>query len=285
MRRFSLLLMGPRQQSERWRQVQEIDMNSNRFLRSFVTGVVHKSFAQAIRYIGLPDFPRQLFMREIKPYLHLTENSQLEERKSLVKLWRSTLQGEVIATDVREDVPAFYVRAGLGATGYVMRLILIKGNWHIDSVISVYERRFIHMPWFRRTVFASAVTAAVVLGLFLHQPIAQPGVLVESAAKPVAREPLTHVAANHGASAHAGNSKLHSQTVSAFRFHLAPGMPLGDLSQFLYQQHLVGNAVAFDMLLKNTGIDKDVQPGTYIFKKGMKVSQILQELKQGPQSS
>ncbi|MHB1685045.1 MAG: hypothetical protein ACYCYO_19900 [Bacilli bacterium] len=265
--------------------MQETDMNSNQFLRSFVTGVVHKSFARAIRYIGLPDFPRQVFAREIKPYLHLTENGDLEERKSIVKLWRSTLQGEVIATDIREDVPVFYVRAGLGATGYVMRLILIKGNWHIDSVVSVYERRFIHMPWFRRAVIASAVTAAIVLGLFIHQPIAQPGVLVESAAKPVAKEPLTHVAANHGASAHSGNSrvKVHVQkTVSVFRFHLAPGMPLGNLSQFLYQQHLVSNAVAFDMLLKNTGIDKDVQPGTYIFKKGMKVSQILQELKQGP---
>ncbi|MHB1628490.1 MAG: hypothetical protein ACYCVB_08955 [Bacilli bacterium] len=265
--------------------MRETDMDSNQFLRSFVTGVVHKSFARAIRHIGLPDFPRQLFVREIKPYLHLAENGRLEERKSLVKLWRSTLQGEVIATDVREDVPAFYVRAGLGATGYVMRLILIKGDWRIDSVISVYERQFVHMPWFRRAAVASAVAAAAVLGLSLHQPTVQPRVLLQSAAKPAVKGPLTHAAANHGASAHAGNSsvKVHVQkTVSVFRFHLAPGMPLGNLSQFLYQQHLVSNAVAFDMLLKNTGIDKDVQPGTYIFKKGMKVSQILQELKQGP---
>ena len=263
--------------------MRETDMDSNQFLRSFMTGVVHKSFARAIRHIGLPDFPRQLFVREIKPYLHLTENDRLEERKSLVKLWRSTLQGEVIATDVRDDVPAFYVRAGLGATGYVMRLILINGNWRIDSVISVYERQFFHMPWFRRAAFASAVAAAALLGLFLHQPIAQPRVQVESAAKPAVKGPLTHAAANHGASTHVGNSKVHVQkTVSAFRFHLALGMPLGNLSQFLYQQHLVSNAVAFDMLLKNTGIDTDVQPGTYIFKKGMKVKQILQELKQGP---
>lgn len=264
---------------------EETDMENNQFLRSFVNGVMHKSFARAIRYIGLPDLPRQLFIREIKPYLHLTGNGRLTEKKSIVRLWRSTLQGEVIATDIREDVPVLYVRSGLGATGYVMRFILVNGSWRIDSVVSVYERRFVHAPWFRRAAFVSAMAAAVVLGLFLHLPVAQPHVLVASSAKPAVKKPLTHVTTPRNVPAHAGSAQsaqVHGQTAAVLRFHLAQGMPLGDLSQFLYNQHLVSNAVAFDMLLKNTGIDKDVQPGTYIFKQGMKVSQILQELKQGP---
>ncbi len=298
--------------------MREPDRENNQFLRSIVTGVVHKSFARAIRHIGLPDFPRPLFIHEIKPYLHLEENSRLEDGESLTKLWRSTLQGEVIATDVRGDVPAFYVRSGFGTTGYVVRLVLVKGEWRVDSVVSVYERQLVHIPWIRRAAFSSAVTAAAVFGLFIvvHPPIAKPHILAESAAKsavigsaangspsgatahhgapagarhatpttahPVANGSTASATTQHGTPATAGAPKIPQQTATVFRFHLASGMPLGNLSQFLYEQHLVGNAVTFDMLLKNTGIDKDVQPGTYIFKKGMKVSQMLQELKQGP---
>ena len=283
--------------------MRETEMKDNQFLRSFMTGVVHRSFARAIHHIGLPDFPRSLFLREIKPYLHLAENSRLEDGRSLTRLWRSTLQGEVIATDVREDLPAFYVRSGFGTTGYVVRVILVKGDWRIDSVISVYERQFIHIPWIRRAGFASAVVMAVVLGLFIHPWAAKPPAVMVSAAKSLANGSAVQgstahgakspVSAHHGtpapgphsASTHGANAKIPPQPATTFRFHLAPGMPLGNLSQFLYSQHLVGNAVAFDMLLKNTGIDKDVQPGTYVFKKGMQVSQMLQELKQGPPAS
>ena len=284
--------------------MRETEMKDNQFLRSFVTGVVHKSFARAIRHIGLPDLPRSLFIREIKPYLHLAENSRLEDGESLTRLWRSTMQGEVIATDVREDLPAFYVRCGFGTTGYVVRLVLVKGDWRIDSVISVYERQVVHIPWIRRGAFAGAVTAALVFGLLVDPWIVKPRIVMESAAQSAARQgsvangsqpsATPHhgaLATVHsggsakvplGATAHTAGAATPSQTATTFRFHLAPGAPLGNLSQFLYEQHLVGNAVAFDMLLKNTGIDKAVQPGTYIFKKGMHVSQLLQELKQGP---
>lgn len=67
-----------------------------------------------------------------------------------------------------------------------------------------------------------------------------------------------------------------------FSFSFRSGMTVHDISVFLTQHHLVSNALAFDQVLKQTGIDQDVWPGTYTFKSNMTQSQILQVLKNGP---
>ena len=67
-----------------------------------------------------------------------------------------------------------------------------------------------------------------------------------------------------------------------YHFTLTSGMPLHDISVFLQQHHLVGNAFAFDQVLHKTGVEKYVWPGTYTFHSNMTQSQILQELKSKP---
>jgi hypothetical protein len=277
---------------EKVNRLQETYTDPHALMRSFVTGVIYKTFAQATRHIGLPEFPRPTFLREILPYLENTDGVFHESRRALMKLWNSIQHGEVIATDVRDDAPVFYVRGGVGQTGVVVRLAFAEQEWHIDSVVSVYDRPLTRSPWFNRTLFAAAVIVAAILGFAAHRPAAVP-VATQPAVRPGAGGATAGSRAESSAksrfpSTHAKNSDTHGKppaghaVARTLSFTLAQGMPLFNLARFLYEHHLVKNAMVFDLQMTSAGIDRTMQPGRYVFREGMSVAQILQVLRNGP---
>lgn len=70
-----------------------------------------------------------------------------------------------------------------------------------------------------------------------------------------------------------------SKTVS---YNLTGGTSLYALAQFLQSQHLVANAMNFDMAIKQAGIDRNIHPGTYVFARGSNTQQLLAVLRKGP---
>lgn len=289
--------------------VPEVASEHNTLMRSFVSEVVHQRFSRAVRRIGLPDFPWQTFLVEVSHSFHTVHGRLPDDRQSLRKLWRSMRDGEIFATEVWDNSPVFYVRATLESLGVVLRLIYIEDEWHVESVISIYHNPLTKVPWFRRSVLAAVVVVSLALG-FALRPVPQPTV-----AGPVgthttgpgmtqtgtgsanskgadkaghAKGPVGTVAdtkgthhAKAGASGSTSSSTSGTQG-STLTFTLAEGAPLYNLALFLYQNHLVANPMTFDMLMKQTGIDLDVQPGTYRFRSGMTTAAILAALKRGP---
>lgn len=270
---------------ERWGKVQQAYVTSNPLLRS----VVHKRFSEAIRESGLPEFPLQGFTEEIPPYLHHPDSLFEEDEKSLSKLWKSILRGEVIATEAWDDeVIMFYVRGGFAGRVMDIRLTCHEHQWHIDSVISMYARPLMRSPWFNRGTFAAALVVAALVGYGVHQPTLH-------SPQSVAASTLAPTQVDNKAQAKGKSSASNTMPVAAkpkvthaqprvVRFTLSLGMPLYNLAEFLYKQHLVSNAMGFDMLLKNIGLDRDMKPGTYSFHTGMTEKQIIRVLRTGPKS-
>jgi hypothetical protein len=260
-------------------------VTSNPLIRS----VVHKWFSEAIWEIGLPEFPFYGFAEEISPYLHHPDSLFEENEKSLTKLWKSILRGEVIATEVLDDeVFMFYVRGGFAGRVMDVRLTCHKHQWHIDSVISMYSRPLMRSPWFNRGTFAAAVVVAALIGYGVHQPTLH-------SSQSVAVSTLAATQADNKAQAKGTSSVSNTMPVAAkpnvtraqprvVRFTLSLGMPLYNLAEFLYKQHLVSNAMGVDMLMKKIGIDRDIKPGTYSFHTGMTEKQIIWVLQNRPKN-
>ncbi|MCY0901245.1 MAG: hypothetical protein OWU32_03550 [Firmicutes bacterium] len=289
--------------------VPEVASEHNTLMRSFVSEVVHQRFFRAVRRIGLPDFPWQTFLVEVSHSFHTVHGRLPDDRQSLRKLWRSMRDGEIFATEVWDNSPVFYVRATLESLGVVLRLIYMENEWHVESVISIYHNPLTKVPWFRRSVLAAVVVVSLGLG-FALRPVPQPAVAGTAGTQTTGSgrtQTGTGSADTKGADkaghAHAPGSAVtgtkgahHAKTgangpaaasasgpqAGTLTFTLAEGAPLYNLALFLYQNHLVANPMTFDMLMKQTGIDLDVQPGTYRFRSGMTTAAILAELKRGP---
>lgn len=260
-------------------------VKSNPLIRS----AVHKRLSSSIKEIGFPEFTYGEFTKEISPYLRHPDSLFEEDEKSLTKLWKSVLSGEVIATEVLEDeVFKFYVRAGFSGRVLDIRLTCHEHQWHIDTVISMYRRPLMRSPWFYRATVSTAVVVAALVGYAAHQPnfhSSQPVAMSMGAA--------TQVDNNGQAKAKGSVSNLLSVAAKAnvthvqprvVRFTLSIGMPLYNLAEFLYKQHLVSDAMKFDMLMKNTGVDRDIKPGVYSFHTGMTEKQIIQVLQSKPKN-
>ncbi|MFD1676482.1 hypothetical protein [Alicyclobacillus fodiniaquatilis] len=268
--------------------MQEAYINANPLIRS----VVHKPFTEAIRSIGLPAFPQLAFTDSISPYLHVPGSLFEDDEHTRAKLWNSVMHGEVIATDVWDDMPVFYVRGGFGGRCMDVRLIYRDRQWALQSVVSMHHRPLMRTPWFLRLVTIAAIVVAGILGYVLHQPKHAPTPAVNAMPTTQPKIPSTTPATKQDAKTQPSTQKnttaptktktAKPPTPTTFTFTLEPGMPLNDLSKFLNEHHLFSGIVKFDMAMKNTHIDQAVRPGKYTFKTGMSEKQLLQVLKNGP---
>ncbi|MCY0900792.1 MAG: hypothetical protein OWU32_01235, partial [Firmicutes bacterium] len=129
-------------------------IGGNTLIHSFIAEVIHQPFGHAIHKIGLPEFPKQTFLLEMGQILCEADGTVADDHKTLVKLWRSLQRGEIIATNVWDDAPLFYVRVGIGSAGLVIRLIHKPTEWHVESVISVYHRPLADYRLWRRVSLA-----------------------------------------------------------------------------------------------------------------------------------
>ncbi len=282
-------------------------VDSGSFARSFMAGTVHMKFSKATKQLGLPEIAQPIFVNEIITHMQNADHVSSWNKNFLVKLWNAVHQGEVIATDVWDGAPVFYVRAGYKHTGLVVRLLFKENGWHVESVISLYERTIRRAPWFRKSASIIVLLLAVGVGFSLHQ--GTPSTNAASLSAQGGKSSLVSIAPTHNSTtvlkAHAATSavlaataslskpktsvlaKVHTSTVpkiTLYHFNLALGMPLFNLAQFLADHHLVSSAMGFDMTMKNTGVDQHVQPGTYTFRTGMSVNQLLNVLRHAPTS-
>jgi hypothetical protein len=257
--------------------VQEAYIGLNPLIRS----TVHETFHRAVNSIGLPDFPQDVFFEEITPYLR-SPQSPFEENEKL-KLWNAIMHGEIIATEAWENTHVFYVRGMVGTRVIDIRLIHKDHEWHIQSVISMGVRPFFRVPLIQRLAVIAAVVVAAVLGYSFHHPAQGPSVVANRSSlgsSNIATQDNKPALPSHSSvDSSVDAKKPQVQTIS---FTLAHGMSLHELSKFLYAHHLVKGAVHFDMVLKRTGIDRHLKPGTYTFKTDMTENQILQALQHGP---
>jgi hypothetical protein len=255
--------------------VQEAYIGLNPLIRS----TVHESFHRAINSIGLPDFPQNVFFEEITPYLRSPESPFNESEK--LRLWNAIMNGKIIATDVSDNTHVFYVRGMVGTRGIDLRLTHNNHEWHIQTVISMYSHPIFRVPLFQRLAVIGAVVIAAVLGYSLHQPTPSAGTSVIANHSSIGSSSVAEQVKTPTVPAHSAVNSSKPQ-VQIIAFTLAPGMSLHELSKFLYAHHLVKGAVHFDMVLKRTGIDRHLKPGTYTFKTDMTENQILQVLQHGP---
>jgi hypothetical protein len=199
------------------------------------------------------------------------------------------LRGKIIATEIwNEEVLVFYVRGGFGGQAVDIRLTCNEGQWHVESVVAVYPRPLFHTPWFYRTASAAAVLVAAVLGYAVHPasqaapPTTQP--VSQQIASTLTTQPAGTKANGTNGAGHEASlpSRAEKPTPRTIKFTLSHGTSLFDLCKFLHSQHLVDDAVKFDMELKKSGADRKIRPGVYTFREGMSESQIIDVLKHGP---
>ncbi|GMA49826.1 hypothetical protein GCM10025857_11830 [Alicyclobacillus contaminans] len=247
--------------------------------------VIHRSFSHAIKELGLPDYPEAAFVQELKPFLQspgsLFEDTEPEHRA----LWQALHRGEVFATHTRDngETFVFYVRLALGVRRMDVRLLCRQRQWQLEAVTAMFTAPAWKTPWIRNTALAAAMVCAVLVGYVLHRPgerVVQQPVVIRTAASNAAPAANTTKASNTPSNTTSGATEV--RTAKTMTFTLQPGMSLYHLSKYLQSEHLVDNAISFDMLMKKTGVDKDVHPGTYKFRTGMTENEILQVLKQGP---
>ncbi|SFV06908.1 endolytic transglycosylase MltG [Alicyclobacillus macrosporangiidus] len=257
--------------------MQETSYSSHPLIES----VVYKSFSRAIADIGLPEFTHQVFMREITPHLKSIGSRFPDDERSLSKMWKAILRGEIIATEVwNDEILVFYVRAECAGYLVDIRLTCRGGQWAVQSVVSISPRPLVRSVWFRRTAYVGSVLIAAVLGYSVHHPGTQPvapapqQVVSMHSAETAGTRNTTHEASS--------SSQAEASAPRTITFTLSRGMALSELSRFLQSQHLVNDATAFDMALKKSGVDRHIKPGVYTFREGMNESQIIHVLEQGP---
>lgn len=263
----------------RWRTVQ-LALSTNPLIQS----VIHKSFQGAISDIGLPEFPFAMFAREITPYLKTIPNSFDEKEASLQRLWRSVLQGEVIATEVSvDDALVFFVRGAVSLTGYHLRLTCRHGGWVIETAPVLYERPFQKSRGFRLAILSAIMLVAGIVGYVVHRPKAVETARVIYVTRPASQATTTPPA---GTTASLGGTNAttgpKSDTTKTVILTLSLGMPLYDFAKMMVAKHLVKNALAFDMLLNQDKVDTDIKPGAYRFVVGMSENQLIHVLQKGP---
>lgn len=216
----------------------------------------------------------------------------------------------------------FHVRGKISSKYVDMRFSYYKDDWSIEAITSIHNRPIWRSPSRRLYLgMTGGVVLAGLAGFLLagHGPALNPQNVQAWASangyQLVKKDPAQTAALSANMSpnqngqaaanavgqaktAKSGTGTTHSQAASnpkkqqpiakpkpavqTFTFDLRPGMTVHDISVYLAQHHLVPNAIAFDQVLKNTGVDKKVWPGTYTFKSGMNQNQILQELQSKP---
>ncbi|MCL6598954.1 endolytic transglycosylase MltG [Alicyclobacillus macrosporangiidus] len=259
---------------------EETSYSSNPLIQS----VVYKSFSRAIEDIGLPEFTHQVFIREITPHLKTVGSRFPDDERSLSRMWKAIVRGEIIATEVwNDEILVFYVRGECMGYFVDIRLTCRSGEWHVQSVVAIYPRTLFRSVWFRRTAYAGGVLVAAVLGYAVHHPATQP---VAPAPQQVTSIHSAQAAGNDDTTDGASlSSRVQQSEPRTITFTLSRGMALSELSKFLESQHLVSDATEFDMALKKSGVDRNIKPGVYTFHEGMSESQIIDVLKQGSSKS
>ncbi|RIV28625.1 hypothetical protein D2Q93_02435 [Alicyclobacillaceae bacterium I2511] len=280
-----------------------------------LSSVVHQSFARATLQLGCRPLERTEFIQQVRLYLLEHPKGLGENDADYARMWQSVLQGHVLAVEPLPEGPMiFLVRSRLRQSFVDWRLRYQRDTWTFQGITSVHQ-----FPWYRHSwlAWSSAVAAVLIAGWvgfavaprgtnlnritasqwaqqhgYVLEPVSLATALPKTLAQitgptasvnPVVQTPSSSVTNSKGSSGTTkAGTKFLAQVPQALSFQLQMGMSLHDMSLFLAAHHLVPSAVWFDMQLKNTGADKDVHPGTYVFHTHMTTSQLIQVIRSGP---
>ncbi|MBX6353322.1 MAG: hypothetical protein IRZ10_08280 [Thermoflavifilum sp.] len=294
-------------------------MTAKNRVNPLLTSVVHRPLRKACQELGFPLPNREQFVADVDPLLKDTPGLAAHPEGLAERLWHAVLGGEVLAAEWHEDGRmVFHVRGQHGRDAVDVRLMHDRDHWQVQALTSVHTRPWHTTRWARRLAAGAAVVVALVIGYILPHPgSGEKGLPAGETATTAGAVPagntavgeVNTLASRSEATRPASNAVAANQTgsggnqagsnasgagaaatppakpaVQTFTFNLQEGMPLHNLSVFLYQHHLVSDPVAFDMKMKDSGVDRDVRPGQYVFKSNMTEAQILQVLKNGPSS-
>lgn len=147
----------------------DIPMKTNHLVRS----VIHQPFQQAVSQLGLPDFPRPMFTQDIGDHLHASGSLFDDEPKTIRKLWKAVLRGDVLLTELDGEQLFFYVRAHVGPRVMDIRLACQNHDWRVDSVVSMHRRPVMKSSGFTGSTLVLAILVAGAVGYEVHGPLSQ----------------------------------------------------------------------------------------------------------------
>ncbi|OFW75618.1 MAG: hypothetical protein A2201_01050 [Alicyclobacillus sp. RIFOXYA1_FULL_53_8] len=257
-------------------------------MHPLLSSVVHLPFQKAGSDVGCSEFTFKHFQRAIQAHLHILSAQSAMNELEQHKTWQALMHGEVIAVECLDDETlVFHVRGKTFGKYVDMRFAYLKEMWYIQAVTSIHDRPFWRSRLRYLLSLGGGVVAAASLGFALANhgttPVTQQGAsdwAVANGYELVKKTPPV-LASSPPAKATLSETKAASPNPTyVFTFKL--GMPVTDISSFLQKQHLINDAYAFDQVLKASGADKSIWPGTYTFTSGMSQNQILQVLKSKP---
>jgi hypothetical protein len=263
-------------------------------MHPMLSSVVHLPFRKAALEVGCCEFAQRDFTRHLTPHDQVLSASLPMDEISKQKLWHAMLNGEVIAVELVDDeILLFHVRGHMADKYVDMRFAYEKDVWHVIAVTSIHQRP---VPRAKIGLLVGLLAVIVASGLT--------GYFLSNHSSSVSQQAVTDWASVHGyhlvktqqdTAAVVGSTGAATTPISTtpsstsvkpasrnFVFDFKPGMTVHDISLFLQQKQLIPNAYDFDAILKQTGVDKQIWPGTYHFTSTMNQTQILQVLKSQP---
>ncbi|MDI3328111.1 MAG: endolytic transglycosylase MltG [Alicyclobacillaceae bacterium] len=254
---------------------------------------IHREFRQGVRDLGCLFPGPEVFNPETLQFLiaHLEINR--EQMKNLKKeLHQNLSSASILATeDLGDGRFSFVVRIPYRRYLIDLRLIYHRDQWQCAGVTAISRRPL----WKRPRVIGSVLVASYVIVAFVAGTWTQYKVSSDEKrlAELASRAGYVLVpASGAGVSSRAPQTSPPKTAEPAptpgagqqVTFTLQTGMSASDVTQFLHNQGLVQDVGAFNRKLTDTHVDQSLKPGTYTFRKGMTVDEIVQTLEKGPQS-
>ena len=247
---------------------------------------VGKSLKKVIADLGCPDLPSGLLKAEHQAFLHMhidnlpTEADELDRKVTELLTGANVIRGGVSP----EGHSLLTVRIHLNRVACVLTLDYYQEQW------SLYQIEGVQTPLRRVSrVLVGALMGAVVTGVtafFMLGGSGSGNIVAEAKSQGYIvltqaqyEEQLLHPAGQADAAATPQKTQTDAKQGDAFTFSMKEGMSTYDLTSFMKEKGLIDDQAAFNQLLIDRGIDTQIRPQDYTFKKGMSQDELLAVLK------
>lgn len=246
---------------------------------------VGKQMKMTMAGLGCPDLPIGMFSEKQFDFLREGISGLPEDNLELDRLLLgAAMTGKVIRSGQTPlGHTLFTVRFRIQKNACVMTFAYFQDQWALHHIDSVQTRI---REWNRLIfggVIGSVLTAVVT---FLVWGVGSGDLVAEAKAKGYVvlteqqyEEKVQGTApAAQNATATKSLDKQTATTEETLTFTLQEGAPLDDLTSFLKDKGLIQDKAAFNQQLTQRGIDTQIKPKTYTFKKGMSTEDVFSVL-------
>ncbi|MGB8954429.1 MAG: hypothetical protein WCC10_03595 [Tumebacillaceae bacterium] len=249
---------------------------------------VGKSLKKAIAELGCPELPSGLLKAEQRAFLHMhiddlpSDGDELNRKVIGLLLGADVIRGGVSP----EGHSLLTVRITLNRVACVLTLDYYQDQWSLDQIEGVQTQ-------LRRVsrVLVGALMGAVVTGVtafFLLGGSGSGNIVAEAKSQGYIvltqaqyEEQLLHPTAptDSATPQKTKTDATDAKQGEALTFSMKEGMSTYDLTSFLKENGLIDDQAAFNQILIDRGIDTQIRPQDYSFKKGMSQEELLAVLK------